>query len=117
MEEEEVYDFLNIVSRGGISPDIQTEWIDDYKEDFANKLIAGLERFAKTQKDQQLLVHISNIILIYSPLNEKAISLKCSSLYNLGKKGLAKQSYTHFCNDYYSLLDLKYEKTFNEIIK
>lgn len=115
LEKEEIYKLLNIVSRGEISPDIQTEWIEDFKIEISNLLIDDLDRISKTQDDFHLLLLISNTILKYGPLNEEAISLKCKSLYALGKKGLAKQSYNQFCKVYLELLDAKYDKSFNEI--
>jgi DNA-binding SARP family transcriptional activator len=116
IKKEEIYDLLNIVSRGEISPDIQTEWIEDFKADIANLLIDDLYRISKTQDDLHLLILISNAILKYGTLNEEAISLKCKSLYAIGKKGSAKQSYIQFCKAYLDLLDSEYDKTFKEII-
>ncbi len=116
LEKDKIYELLNIVSRGEISPDIQTEWIEDYKTDISNLLIDDLDRISKTQEDLKLLILISNAILKYGPLNEEAISLKCKSLFALGKKGLAKQSYNQFCKVYLDLLDARYDKTFNDII-
>lgn len=116
LAKEQIYELLNIVARGEISPDIQTEWIEDFKMEISNLLIDDLDRISKTQDDLHLLLLISNTILKYGPLNEEAISLKCNSLYALGKKGLAKHSYNQFCKVYLELLDAKYDKSFNEII-
>ena len=116
LAKEQIYKLLNIVSRGEISPDIQTEWIEDFKMEISNLLIDDLDRISKTQDDLHLLLLISNTILKYGPLNEEAISLKCNSLYALGKKGLAKHSYNQFCKVYLELLDAKYDKSFNDII-
>ena len=96
LEKEKVYELLNIVSRGEISPDIKAEWIEDFKTDISNLLIDDLDKISKTQDELPLLLLISNTILKYGPLNEEAIALKCKSLYSLGKKGLAKQSYDQF---------------------
>lgn len=116
IEKEEIYELLNIVSRGEISPDIQTDCIEDFKTEISNLLIDDLNRISKTQNDLHLLILISNAILKYGPLNEEAISLKCKSLYALGKKGLAKQGYNQFCKVYSELLDTNYDITFKEII-
>ncbi len=70
---------MKTVSAGEICPDIQTEWMDVFKVSIENKLIDGLERLLRTQKDPDLLVLISDTILKYAPLNEEAISLKCRS--------------------------------------
>lgn len=114
--EEEVYKFLKTVSAGEICPDIQTEWMDVFKVDIENKLIDGLERLAKAQKNPNLLILIAETILKYAPLNEEALTLKCRSLYSLGKKGMAKKSYDSFCKEYISILDTKFEVSFNSIV-
>ena len=116
LENEQIFELINIVSSGEISPDIQTEWIEDYKTDITNLVIDDLDRISKTQNDPNILILIGSAILKYAPLNENAISLKCKSLYALGKKGAAKNSYNHFCDEYFELLDAKYDRTFKEII-
>ena len=107
---------LNIISSGEISPDIHTEWIEGFKDDIINILVDDLLTISLTQDDPHLLIRLSNTILKYAPLNEEAISLKCKSLYKLGRKGSAKQCYNDFCKTYLDILDSKYEKSFNEII-
>ncbi|WP_299664760.1 hypothetical protein [uncultured Polaribacter sp.] len=116
LDKDEVYELLEIVSRGEISPDIQTDWIEDFKMHISNLLIDNLNRIAKNQSDLRLLILIGDTILKYGPLNEEAIALKCKSLYLFGKKGLAKQQYNQFCKTYFEVLDSKYDVTFKEII-
>ena len=116
LEELQIYELLNIVTSGEISPDIQTDWVEDFRNDIANLLIDDLSRISKSQDDLHMLILIGSTILKYAPLNEYAISLKCKSLYALDKKGSAKNSYNLYCKEYYELLDTKYDKTFKETI-
>lgn len=116
LEKDQVINLLNIISSGEISPDIHTEWIEGFKDDIINILVDDLLTISLTQDDPHLLIRLSNTILKYAPLNEEAISLKCKSLYKLGRKGSAKQCYNDFCKTYLDILDSKYEKSFNEII-
>ncbi|TNJ44921.1 hypothetical protein KFZ70_12440 [Tamlana fucoidanivorans] len=116
LDHEQTYKLLNIISKGEISPDVHTEWIEDFKNDDNNMLIDNLIRIAKYIDDAQLLILLSNIILKYAPLNEDAISIKCKSLYNQGKKGIAKKNYNDFCQKYFELLEADYEKSFKETI-
>jgi two-component SAPR family response regulator len=111
-----IYKLLSIVSKGDILPDIQTDWIDDFKADLTNLLIDVLIQIARNQDDLQLLALIGNTALKYAPLNEDAISIKCKALFKLGKKGASKQSYDRFCKEYLEVLDVKYDKSFQEII-
>ena len=117
LDQAQIYEILNIVSRGEISPDFQTEWMEDFRTEISNLIIDNLDKISKTQDDLHLLILISNVILKYDSLNEDSIALKCKSLYKLGKKGLAKQSYNQFCNEYLNLLDSKYDVPFNDIIE
>jgi DNA-binding SARP family transcriptional activator len=116
LEELQIYELLNIVRNGEIMPDIHTDWIEDFRNNIANLLIDDLSRISKSQDNLQMLGIIGSTILKYAPLNEYAISLKCKSLYALGKKGTAKNIYNSFCKKYHELLDAKYDKTFKEII-
>ncbi|PQB07728.1 hypothetical protein BST83_11600 [Polaribacter filamentus] len=116
LENEQVYKLLSIVSNGEVSPDIQSEWIDDYRTDLSDLIIDNLIRISKTQKDLQLLVLIGNTILKCGFLNEDAIAIKCKALYDLGKKGSAKRAYDEFSKEYFDVLDSNYDKSFNELI-
>lgn len=115
--DEKIVEFLNIISAGEICPDVQNEWIEPFKVDIANRIIDGLDYLSKNRKNLSLLEIIANTILKYDPLNEEAIIIKCKSLYDMGKKGLAKQSYDDFCKEYLSLLDAKFNVAFKDIIE
>ena len=115
--DEKIVEFLNIISAGEICPDVQTEWIEPFKVDVANRIIDGLDYLSKNKKNLNLLELIANTILKYDPLNEEAIIIKCKSLYAMGKKGLAKQSYDDFCKEYLNLLDAKFNVAFKDIIE
>jgi two-component SAPR family response regulator len=116
-EDDKIVEFLNIISAGEICPDVQTEWIESFKVDISNRIIDGLDYLAKNKKSHILLELIANTILKYDPFNEEAIIIKCKSLYALGKKGLAKQSYDDFCKEYLTLLDAKFNVAFKDIIE
>ena len=117
LDHAQIYEILNLVSRGEISPDIQTEWMENFRAEISNLIIDNLDKISKTQDDIHVLILISNVILKYDSLNEDSIALKCKSLYKLGKKGMAKQSYNQFCNEYLNLLDSKFDVSFNDIIE
>ncbi|QBN17419.1 hypothetical protein [Flavobacterium nackdongense] len=116
-EEDKIVEFLNIISAGEICPDVQNEWIEPFKVEVSNRIIDGLDFLSTNHKNLSLLELIANTILKYDPLNEEAIIIKCKSLYALGKKGLAKQSYDDFCKEYLTLLDAKFNVAFKDIIE
>jgi two-component SAPR family response regulator len=61
--------------------------------------------------------HLADCILVYDPLNEEAFAMKCSVLYHLGKKGVAKNLYDSFCREYKQSLGINYSVSFNNLIK
>ncbi|MDG3581049.1 hypothetical protein [Galbibacter pacificus] len=117
LKEGTIVKLLQTVSAGEICPNIQIEWMDTFKVDFSNRVINGLEFIAKSKTDPNLLNAIADCILKYDPLNEEAITLKCKSLYKIGKKGLAKQCYDIFRKEYEALLGTEFTKSFSNIIK
>jgi hypothetical protein len=67
-------------------------------------------------EDLKLLLQLSEVILIHDNTNENAIRMKCKLLYQLGQKGLSKQSFDRFCASYMTLLDAKSNLEYPDII-
>lgn len=121
LQEDEIFRLIQIASWGELCPNIQAEWIDKFKVDFANELINTLTVLSNnipqdSQNRYDLLFAISDCILKFDPLNEEAIALKCSSLYHSGKKTFAKQSYDLFCREYKHLLGGDFPISFQDLI-
>jgi len=64
-----------------------------------------------------LRYQLAECILIYDPLNDEAFAMKCSVLYHLGKKGMAKNFYDSFCREYKLMLGTDYSQSFSNTIK
>ncbi len=64
----------------------------------------------------KLLLKISDVILIHDNIDEDAIRIKCKVLYQMKQKGLSKQSYDKFCEDYVRLLNTKPDFSYEDII-
>jgi len=117
VEEENLHLFLKTISAGKVCPDIKSEWMEDMRVDITNTMIESLEDISKTQKNKETLVLIASTTLKFDSLNEEAISLKCRSLYQIGKKGLARKCYNNFCQEYLTILDTEFSDSFKEIIE
>jgi len=105
---------LELLSYGNMLPNIQYEWIDNFKSDFYNLIIDILIQFLESENQPLknnfgILIKISDVILTFDPINEEAIAVKCQTLYDMGKKGLAKTVYSNFVRDYQTLLGENYE--------
>lgn len=108
-----------IASAGPLLPNINEEWADDYKSDFSTKLVDVLLEIInkpEVMDDPKLLLKISDVILIQDSIDEEAIRIKCRILYQMKQKGLSKQSYDKFCEDYIGLLNTKPDFSYEDII-
>lgn len=120
LNETEINQLIALLSFGEFLPAVQTDWMDEFKSRFADETIDGLGSLFKLKEVRNNLssqYHLAECILVYDPLNEEAFAVKCSILYNLGKKGMAKNLYDTFCRDYRKALGIEYTILFNDIIK
>lgn len=120
LSEIEINQLIALLSFGEFLPAIQTEWMDGFKSRFANETIDGLSslfNLKEVRNSISLRYHLAECILVYDPLNDEAFAVKCSVLYNLGKKGMAKNLYDSFCRDYKKALGIDYAILFNDTIK
>lgn len=119
IHEDEIQRLLSIASSGELLPTVQHEWVDSFKSDFSNLLIDSLISLAKNTEGgkDHLLFHIADCILKHDMLNDEAISIKCSALHNLGKKGLSKHSYDSFCRGYKNMMGTEFHVSYNDLLK
>ena len=116
---EEVMKLLDIVSCGELLPNMQIEWVDSFKANFANDLIDLLIDISKQPElsfSLSELVYLADTLLIYDLLNDDALRLKCSSLVKMGKNGLAHTTYNSFVKQYTVLFGTQYNYSFAQII-
>ena len=114
-------DLVDIASKGTLLPYIQqSEWIEPYQSDYANRLIECLMENSKRDEvkaDLILLLKIAEAILLHDNIDEDAINLKCYALFRLGRRNQALQVFNKFTSDYEILLAAKHNLTFEEMIK
>ncbi len=120
LAESEIHALISLLSFGELLPAVQTVWMDGFKSRFSNETIDGLSSLFNEDNvinNFSLRYHLAECILIYDPLNDEAFAMKCSVLYHLGKKGMAKNFYDLFCREYKLLLGTDYAVSFNDTIK
>ena len=110
---DDVLRLLELLSYGPMLPNIQFEWIDSFKNDFANSVIDILFNFLNNPNspyinNQDLRIKIADALLKIDPISEEAIAIKCNALFKIGKKGLAKVSFDNFAKEYKTLLGETY---------
>jgi two-component SAPR family response regulator len=118
--ESEIKQLIGLLSFGEFLPAIQTEWMDGFKSRFANEIIDEISSLLNgnlVKANFSLRYHLAECILVSDPLNDEAFAIKCSVLYHLGKKGMAKNIYDSFCREYKQVLGIDYAVPFNDTIK
>ena len=111
---------IELLSFGQLLPFTQLEWIDTYKASYSNfslDFLSSMLEKDEVKNNIKMKLHVANIISLFDSVNENALSIKCNILYVMGKKGLAKFTYTNFCKEYESLLGEKYPLSFASIIE
>jgi DNA-binding SARP family transcriptional activator len=118
--ESEILRFVQVAFSGELLPDLQIDWVDEFKADFSNSVIDTLSGFISLtdiKDNDYLLYYIADCMLKYDTINDDAISLKCAILYRQGKNGLAKNTYDSFVREYQNLLGSTYSIPFNDLIR
>ncbi|HHU95947.1 MAG: hypothetical protein QM237_00565 [Bacteroidota bacterium] len=117
-ENEQVEKILELLTRGAMLPNMETDWIDIFKNDLANNAIDFLSGILKdfTLSDSQKLI-IADTLFQYDFLNEEALQVKCTTLYGQSKIGLAKTVYDTFCNQFEASIGVEYPFTFGQVVE
>ena len=110
---DDVLRLLELLSYGPMLPNIQFEWVDSFKNDFANSVIDILLNFLNNpnnpySNNHDLRIKIADVLLKIDPISEEAIAIKCNALFKIGKKGLAKATFDNFAKEYHSFLGETY---------
>jgi len=111
---------LELLLRGVLLPNTETDWTDNFKSDFSNltiDVLTDILQSGKYQLDDNMRLNIADTILLHDFINEEALYLKCSILFNSGKKGIAKSIYDNFCKEYLNLLGVQYKYSLTDVIE
>ncbi|MEO9806360.1 MAG: hypothetical protein ABJF04_24075 [Reichenbachiella sp.] len=110
---------IALLKRGTILPNMQMEWLDTKKAEFINDVLdtlLGQTEYLDAKQDAELLLEISQVVLLFDDLNDQGLALKLSALTNLGKHGLAKTEFDRFQEKYKKVFDEAYPKSFHDLI-
>jgi two-component SAPR family response regulator len=120
INEEVTGRILKLASGGLLLPNLNVEWLDDYKSEYTDLIINILIKSTTIQEikdDTRLLLQIANIILLHDSIDEEAIKIKCRILFQSGQKGASKQCFDKFQAEYLRILNeapkFKYEDIFS----
>lgn len=109
---------LELLLYGALLPNTTYDWLDDFKENYSSTSITLLTNLLSRELNKgndNAALRIADTIFLHDPLNEEALSAKCSILYNQRMKGIAKNVYDKFCKEYNESLGEKYKVSFTDI--
>ena len=112
-------ELIELLMYGPLLPYTQDEWLDKFKSSYSNDAIDILYSMLTSQDliaNEDLSLAIADTMFLFDSLNEEALKIKCSILYNSGKKGLAKTTYDIFIKEYKALFDENYKYTLTQIL-
>ena len=118
----DVLRLVEILSYGPMLPNIQLEWVDNFKTDFSNSAIDVLMQVVNNSNNSfstnlDIRLKIADSILKIDPINEEAVAIKCNALYKMGKKGLAKTTFDNFAKEYKLLLGEPYKGSIQNFLE
>jgi DNA-binding SARP family transcriptional activator len=121
-KEEDILKILELLNYGSLLPNIQFEWIDGFKTDFANDAIYALMNVVNNTKnsffnDLDIRLRIADALLKLDSINEDAIRIKCKTLAGIGKMGLAKSAFDNFSKEYRTMLGEPYQGSIKDFIE
>lgn len=110
---------LRLATQGQLLPNLQFEWVDEFKSDYSDGMISLLSKLRdSTQSDinDNIRIELANSILKYDSLDEESIRVKCQALLRLKRTGIAYMTYKQFVKEYKQILDSDFEESFETFI-
>lgn len=98
--EENIARIVAIVNQGVLLPNIELEWLDEFKSKYGNAILDVLSPYLEDEKREVLsktmLFDLVNAVLTIDPLHEEAVKLKIELLVKDGKHMSAKKTAENF---------------------
>jgi len=110
--------FLRTLKKGRLFLNINDPWMDSIIMKFSNQIIEqclSIEKVLNIEKQDTLLLDLTEVIDIYDDLNEDAHRLKLSILIRQGKLRLAYKTYDNFAMLYHKIYGEAYPVSFEEM--
>lgn len=108
-----------LISRGPFLQEYDVLWVDQFKNRLADNFIELLLKYNSLLGDYEesgTKLLISDIIFSFDSVNEEALHIKCSTYIAMNKRFMAKKTYDHFCQEYKTLYDEDYGRSFSSVI-
>lgn len=110
---------ISLASAGALLPNVSAEWIDEYKSAYyvlLTEILLSVVNPSRYKRRLQAFAENIRCNSLCDNIDEDAIRTKCRVLYQMGQKGLSKQSFDKFCIEYERLLNAKPDFSYDDII-
>jgi DNA-binding SARP family transcriptional activator len=119
LTKQSVNRLVEISKKGPFLLNDNYEWLDDFKSEVSDRIVATLELFAlkcDIKSDAEFVLQLVDCIFNFDRSNEEAMIIKCKAEYYLGRHSLAKLTFDNFIKEYKILYNEEYKRSFNEIV-
>lgn len=114
---DDVGRLLSLLFRGLLLPNMDEDWVEDFRSDFISLAVTFLSRQLKSEKiPADIRLQVADTIMLYDSLDESVLRERCSIYRSQGNLGLAKEAYDAFCRDYKATIGDDYKISFKDII-
>lgn len=120
IDEKDLKVLLRIASFGQLLPNLQFDWMDEFKADYSDSMINLLSKLRDSEQFEQedkAKLAISNCTLKFDSLDEDSVRVKCRSLINLKRSGVAHAAFEQFTKEYKLILNESYKDSFEQFIR
>ncbi|TKG96463.1 hypothetical protein EYV94_04215 [Puteibacter caeruleilacunae] len=108
--------FLNIIGKGNILKNIESEWLDAFKSKMSHEVTELLPRVCALEKCPAIYrVECAKAMLLFDNLNEEALAILVHNLMEMGNHGQARQAYDEFAKRYENLYDEPFPVSYNSL--
>ena len=111
--------FYDLIREGEFLKGESQPWMDEVKGFVGNSIMDVLLQYLQSNSkslDPGELLSIADLIFIYDPVNEVALSYKMKTLVMQNNHNLARFTYKRFCQLYEEMFGEAFNRTFEEMI-
>jgi len=120
VSDEVIETLIGMAHYGTLLPDMQFEWTDRFKADYADRFILLLSRIRDNGSaafSPQTRIRLADAVLAFDSLDEDAVRVKCRALIRLKRHGIAKNVFNAFTQEYERLMGEKYRQRFDRFVR
>lgn len=116
---QDVKYLLFLIQPGNILQNTHAEWLDPFKNQLTEEvieLLTSIYQEIKNASNKEVATQLAKTMLLFDQLNEFALKVLLNELVSVGKHGMAKDEYNHFCKHYSALYGEDFSLSYQHLI-